>query len=287
MNWDRARFFLAVARLGTLRAASRALGVDQATVGRRVAALEAELSSRLFLRTPAMFLLTDAGEALIRSAEAMERAALDMTLRAAGRDEELAGTVRIATTESLASQFVLPAVARLRALHPGILVTCMTSSRIANMNRREADLAIRTVRPDSPDLITRRLGQFERGLYASRQYIKSRGTPEEGRAFAGHDLVVYQRAIEPLMWEAMCGEPVANGRIVFQASSTSLLYEAVLAGLGITVLSTFRASSEKRLSRLLLTRSERYDVWLVLHGDLYRTARVQAVIAQIAEQFHP
>jgi DNA-binding transcriptional LysR family regulator len=285
MNWDNARFFLTVARAGTLRGAARALGVDQATVGRRVTALEAELGARLFLRTPTMFVLTDAGEALAPSAEAMERAAHVIEHRIAGLDKQLAGRIRITTTESLGARFVMPALVRLRRLHPGIDIVCTTSSQIANLTRREADLAIRTTRPNSPDLITRRLGQFERGLYASRDYLSRRGEPRKGEAFAGHDLIVYQRPIDPLMWKVMCGEPIARGRIVFQASSTNLLSDAALAGLGITVLSVYRARPETQLVRVMPQCCDRYDVWMVAHSDLYKTARVQALIALLVDEF--
>ena len=102
MNWDHARFFLAVARAGTLRSAARRLNVDQATVGRRLAALEEELGARLFLRTPSLYVLTPAGEALVESAEVIERSIAQMERRVLGLDERLTGSVRIATTDSFA-----------------------------------------------------------------------------------------------------------------------------------------------------------------------------------------
>ncbi|WP_429363035.1 LysR family transcriptional regulator, partial [Paraburkholderia sp. GAS32] len=164
MNWDNARFFLAVARTGTLRGAAAQLDVDQATVGRRIAALEETLSTTLFLRTPALFVLTPAGEALLGAAETMEQAALSIERRIAGLDDQLAGTIRVATTDSLGKQFVVPAIARLRRAHPGIEIVCVTSAQIANLTRREADVAIRTLRPDAPDLIARKLAQLEVGI---------------------------------------------------------------------------------------------------------------------------
>jgi len=142
--------------------------------------------------------------------------------------------------------------------HAGIDVVCVTSSEIANLTRREADLAIRTLRPESPDLIVRRLGHLETGIYASRGYLAERGEPLPGSAFEGHDLVMYQQPIVPTMWEALCGEPTSRGRVMFQTSSTMMLVEATLAGLG---------------------------VWLVAHADLYKTARVQAVIEAVVDEF--
>lgn len=285
MNWDNTRFFLALARTGTLRGAAAQLNVDQATVGRRIAALEDELSARLFLRTPALYVLTTAGEALLEPAETMERASLTIERRVMGLDEQLAGSVRIATTDSLGKRFVIPAIASLRRRHAGIDVVCVTSAEIANLTRREADLAIRTLRPESPDLIVRLLGHLETGIYASRRYLAERGEPVVGSAFEGHDLVMYQQPVVPTMWDALCGEPTSRGRVMFQTSSTMMLVEAALAGLGIAELPCFRAEAEPELVRLMPRRCNHFDVWLVAHADLYKTARVQAVIEAVVDEF--
>ncbi|PCE23500.1 LysR family transcriptional regulator [Paraburkholderia acidicola] len=285
MNWDNARYFLAVARAGTLRGAAARLSVDQATVGRRIAALEEALAAKLFLRTPTLYVLTPAGEALQGPAESMEQAALQIERRVAGLDDQLSGTIRVATTDSLAKRFVIPAIARVRKEHPGIDIVCLTSPAIANLTRREADLAIRTLRPDAPDLIARRLAQLEAGVYASRAYIAARGEPREGEAFEGHDLVMYQQPVVPSMWDALCGEPTTRGRVVFQTSSTMMLFEAACAGLGVTELPCFRADLEPELVRVMPQRVDRFDAWLVAHADLYKTARMQALIAAVTDEF--
>ncbi|MCU9954349.1 MULTISPECIES: LysR family transcriptional regulator [Burkholderia] len=285
MNWDNARFFLALARTGTLRAAAAQLNVDQATVGRRIGALEDELSARLFLRTPALYVLTTAGEALLEPAETMERASLTIERRVMGLDDQLSGSVRIATTDSLGKRFVIPAIARLRHRHAGIDVACVTSTEIANLTRREADLAIRTLRPESPDLIVRRLAHLESGIYASRGYLAERGEPTPGHAFEGHDLVMYQQPVMPTMWDALCGEPTSRGRVMFQTSSTMMLVEATLAGLGVAELPCFRADLEPQLVRVMPRRCNHFDVWLVAHADLYKTARIQAVIEAVVDEF--
>ncbi|PMS23630.1 LysR family transcriptional regulator [Trinickia dabaoshanensis] len=284
-NWDNARFFLAVARTGTLRGAASRLGVDQATVGRRIAALEEALSARLFLRTPTMYVLTSAGEAMIAPAEAIEQAVHQIERRIVGMDEQLSGTIRVATTDSLGKRFVVPAIAKLRAAHPGIDVVCVTSAGLANLTRREADVAIRTLRPESPDLIVRRLAQLESGVYASRAYLAARGEPREGSAFEGHDLLMYQRTLVPSMWESLCGEPIHRGCVAFQTSSTMMLFEAAIAGLGVTELPCFRADEEPELVRVMRGRVDRFDVWLVAHADLYKTARIQAFIDVVAHAF--
>jgi len=285
VNWDNARIFLAVARTGTLRGAAQRLGVDQATVGRRIAALEAELSAKLFLRTSTALVLTTAGEALLGPAEAMEQAAHTIERRIAGTDEQLAGTIRVATTDTLAAAFVLPAIAQLRQKHPGIDIVCLVSKSIANLTKREADVAVRTLRPDAPDLIARRIAQLETGIYASRAYVAARGMPEEGSAFAGHDLVLYPRNETPWFWEELCGEPISRGRVVLQTGSAMAIFEAVAAGIGMTELVCCRADPHPQLVRVMPSRRRFQDVWLVTHADLHKTARVRALMDCIVAAF--
>ncbi|MCC4595802.1 LysR family transcriptional regulator [Xanthomonas campestris pv. phormiicola] len=285
MNWDNARFFLAIARAGTLRGAARQLRVDQATVGRRLAALEEELGARLFLRTPSLYVLTPAGEALVEPVEAVERSVAQMERRVMGLDERLTGSVRVATTDSLGKRFVLAAIARMRGQHPGIEVACLTSQDVANLTRREADIAIRTVRPDAPDLIVRRLATLQTGIYASRAYLAVRGTPAPGSGLAGHDLVAYHQPVAPTAPATLCGEPAGSGRVVLRASSSVALVDATVAGIGIAELPCYRADTEPELMRLMPDRHADFDVWLVAHADLYKTARIQALIEALVEQF--
>lgn len=285
INWDNARFFLAIARSGTLRSSARYLKVDQATVGRRLATLEDELGARLFLRTPSLYVLTPAGEALIEPAEAIERCIARIERRVMGLDERLVGSVRVATTDSLGKHFVIPAIARLRTEHPGIDVVCLTSQGLVNLTRREADVAIRTLRPESPDLIVRHLSSFQTGIYASGAYLAARGTPAPGGGFEGHDLVVYQHAVAPTMPSALCGESATRGKVMFQASSTVVLADATAAGLGVAELPCYLADLEPDLVRIMPHCASSFDVWLVAHADLYKTARVQALIGALVTQF--
>ncbi|OAD15076.1 LysR family transcriptional regulator [Achromobacter insolitus] len=285
MDWDNARIFLAIYRVGTLRGAAALLQIDQATAGRRLAALESSLDARLFLRTPGGYVPTAAGELAFAAAERMEQAADQLQRQMQGLDHRLSGGVRVATSETVASYYVMEAVRRVHAHHPDIRVTLSTAIQLSNLTRREADLAIRNIRPDNPDLIYRHLARKEVGLYASRTYLEAHGEPRLGTAFAGHALVTYQQAVLPGWSDTFCGEPTGNGRIGVELNSGMMIIEAVVAGLGIGQVPIHMAPLYPELVRIWPTRSEPYDLWLVMHGDLNRTARVRAVADAIVEVF--
>jgi DNA-binding transcriptional LysR family regulator len=285
MDWDNARIFLAVQRAGTLRAAAAQLQVDQATVGRRLQALEKSLDARLFLRTPDGYVPTRAGELALPAAEAMERAADQLQRLTQGTDERVSGSVRVATSDTIARGYLMAAIQQVRAAHPDLRVVLSTSTHLTNLTRREADIAVRTVRPDSPDLISRRLARRELGLYASKAYLKAHGEPRRGNAFDGHDVVIYQRGMLLTRGDTLCGEPFSNARVGMEVNSGMMMAEAIGRGLGVGELPVHLAGQDTRLRRFWSDRSDFYDVWLVLHGDLHRTARVRAVADAIVDAF--
>ncbi|PTT27134.1 LysR family transcriptional regulator [Pseudomonas sp. HMWF021] len=286
MNWDDARVFLAVCRESTLRGAARVLGVDQATVGRRVTALEKSLNATLFLRTSDGYAVTALGEAALQAVEKMEHSALELERRIQGLDDRLTGTVRVSTTDSLAIDFLIPAIARLHEQHPDVRVQLDASTQMLSLAKREADIAVRNARPDNPDLIARRLARWPVGLFASQAYIDARGVPEQGSAFEGHDLVVYQPYLQGNKEVTLVGEPISRGRIVASLGSSLLLRRSIAAGLGVGEM-TVPMGERDGLVRLWPERSrpQTYEVWLVTHADLRHTARVRAVIEQIVEAF--
>ncbi|WP_330214053.1 LysR family transcriptional regulator [Pseudomonas sp. Z18(2022)] len=286
MNWDDARVFLAVCRESTLRGAARVLGVDQATVGRRVNALEKSLNATLFLRTSEGYALTAVGEAALQSVERMERSALDLERQVQGLDDRLTGTVRVTTTDSLAIDFLIPAIARLHDAHPDVRVQMDASTQFLNLAKREADIAVRNTRPDNPDLIARRIARWPVGLFASQVYIDRYGAPEPGSLFEGHDLVVYQPHLQSQKDLTLVSEPLGRGRIVAALSSSLLVRRSIAAGLGIGEIPLI-CGERDGLVRLWpeRTRPLPYDVWLVTHADLRHTARVRVVIDEIVAGF--
>ncbi|MEX5582269.1 LysR family transcriptional regulator [Pseudomonas lurida] len=286
MNWDDARVFLAVCRESTLRGAARVLGVDQATVGRRINALEKSLNATLFLRTREGYALTAVGEAALLSVANMERSALDLQRQVQGLDDRLTGTVRVTTTDSLAIDFLIPAIARLHDKHPDVRVQLDASTQILSLAKREADIAVRNTRPDNPDLIARRIARWPVGLFASQGYIDRHGAPEPGSLFEGHDLVAYQPYLQGQKDLTLVSEPLGRGRIVATLSSSLLVRRSIAAGIGIGEIPVHTGEMDG-LVRLWPQRARPlpYDVWLVTHADLRHTARVRAVIDEIVAAF--
>ncbi|WP_131107078.1 LysR family transcriptional regulator [Pseudomonas sp. Sample_10] len=286
MNWDDARVFLAVCRESTLRGAARVLGVDQATVGRRIAALEKSLSATLFLRTSEGYALTAVGEAAMRAVEKMEHSAHELERRIQGLDDRLTGTVRVTTTDSMAIDLLIPAIARLHRQHPDVRVQLDASTQILSLAKREADIAVRNTRPENPDLIARRLARWPIGLFASQDYVDAHGIPQPGSAFEGHDLVIYQPYLQGDKDVTLVGEPIGRGRIVSSLSSSLLVRRSIAAGIGIGEVPVYMGERDG-LVRLWPERTKPvpYDIWLVTHADLRHTARVRVVIDEIVAGF--
>jgi DNA-binding transcriptional LysR family regulator len=284
MDWDNVRFFLAVYRQHSLRAAARHLGVDQATVGRRLSAFEHRLGAKLFARTPGGYLPTLAAETLLAGAERIEVETLAMARSAQGLDQRLTGQVRVATGDGIGSGFVIPAMAKVHALHPDIRIILLTARSFADINRDEADIAVRTLRPTAPGLITRKIGSLSARLYASPEYLNRRGRPRKGRAFKGHDLIMpFPLPAPPIV---LCGEAISEGRVVMEGNSMLSRAQAAACGIGIALLLDDIVASEKRLKPIWPERAEFFDIWLVVHADVQRSARVRVVVDAIADTFH-
>lgn len=284
-QWDDVRFFLAVARTGSLSGAARALGFGHVTVGRRIALLEKRLGVTLLNRTPDGFATTSAGETILRQCVAMENAALDLERIAAGRDSLVTGSVRVTTTEALAYHVIGPAVAALRQAHPELQVDLTVGVRSLDIARRDADLAVRFARPATSDLVCRKLGEVGFSLYASRRYLTKSGIPPRGRGLAGHDLITFTGAPAATSPFFM-GESLEGARIALRCDSPFVQREAAANDVGIAELACLLGDASSELVRVWPDEAPaRRSAWLIMHQDMRRSARIRAVSTVIGDAF--
>jgi len=283
--WDDVRFFLTVARAGSLSGAARVLGVGHVTVGRRVAFLEKRLGVKLLNRTPEGFSISPAGQAVFGQCAAMESAALDVERIAAGRDSLAAGSVRLTTTEALAHQIAAPAIAVLRRTYPALQVDLMVGVRTLDIGRRDADLAVRFARPTAPGLVCRKLGEVGFSLYASRRYLAKCRTPKRGAGLAGHDLITFTGAPAATSPFFM-GEALEGARVAVRCDNPLIQRRTAAEGAGIAELACFLGDECADLVRIWPDEPPALrTAWLVVHQDLRRSARIRAVTSAIVDAF--
>lgn len=282
-SWDDFQVLLAIHRERTLSGAARALGVDQSTMSRRLRALEAAAGARLFDRTPEGYFLTVAGEAVLPSVQEIEERALAVERKLVGHDARIEGSVRLATSESLAVWFLVPRLDQLRARHPGLSLELVTGNQPVNLARREAEISLRLSKPFEPNLIARRLGEAAWAVYAARKYVEQRGMPRLGRALADHDVVGMSEELAGTVGARWLRAQAGKARVVLSANSLLAQATAVQAGLGVSPLPCVfgdRASELCRIGRGLIGH---HEVWLVVHPDVRASARVRAVMSYVTE----
>ena len=277
MDWDDVRVFLAVARHGSLRAAGRALGLSQPTVGRRLTSFEATFGGpTLFDRLPEGLRLNAAGEALIAVAEELESAALALERRRAAASPALSGTVRVSVGEWAASFLTRYLAGTSDAGFPsGITLELVETQQTANLARREADLALRHHPPESGDLYITKAGVFACAVYR-RSGAKSAAwvTYTEEQAHYPTARWVQERLRE------------TGGAVALRASSMAMQCAAIRTGAGRGVLPCFIGDAETLLERITPPLPEiAAEYWIIVHRDLRRAACVRAVIDWIHHLF--
>ena len=283
MDWDDLRYFLKVAETGGLSAAGRFLRVNASTVGRDVEVLEEALGRRLFVRTQRGYGLTEAGEELLRLSRRMEAEFVGLQNAFSVHAEEPAGIVSVATTEPIAAGFLVPSLPALRARYPRVEVEITAGPETVNLSRRDADIALRVVRPQHGNVRTRRLGELGFALYASREYVEARGEPQLGNGFAGHDLVEWPadyHAIPQIPWLRRIAY---RANISVRSTSHTARLTAALAGLGIVLLACSAAETAPTLVRLVVDEEPpTQPLWLGVHAELAHREPIRAVLDYLA-----
>lgn len=282
MNWDDVRVFLAVARSGQILGAAKSLGLNHATVARRLSSLEEALGSKLFTRKTVGTELSSEGERFLVHAERMESAML-AAAESAGADSSIDGTVRVGAPDGFGVAFLAPRLGELTERHPGLRIELVPVPRAFSLSRREADIAVTLERPREGRLVARKLTDYRLGLFASRAYLVANGTPETLEELRGHRLVGY---VEDLLYAPALdytAEFLKGWRSTLAISSAMGQTEAVRAGAGVGILHTFMAGRDPNLVPILATHMLHRSYWTVVHQDLRTIRRVALVGEFLAE----
>lgn len=284
-DWNQARAFLATAEAGSLSAAARALGQTQPTMSRQVAALEEALGVTLFERVGRSLSLTKAGLELLEHVRTMDEAANRVALSASGQSQAVEGHVSITATDLLSTHTLPPILAELRRLAPGIEVEVVAANDLRDLRRREADIAVRHVRPEQPDLIAKRVSETTAHFYAASSYLKAHGEPRCLADLADADFVGPDHPERFIAFLKDQGVPITRRNFKLTANSGTVVLELARLGLGITVLPSDSAALAPELEQILPEfPAIPVPIWLVTHRELHTSRRIRVVFDLLAER---
>ncbi len=284
-DWSLIRSFLAVLDHGSLLAAARALHASQPTLGRHITELESQVGKLLFERTGRGLQPTPAALLLAEPARAMETAALQMERQWAGAETRVTGSVRISASTPVAYHLLPPILAAMRQSLPDVHIELVVSNAVSNLLRREADIALRMVAPDQSTLVAKRIGKVSIGSYASRDYLKRRGTPREPQDLLQHELIGLDSSDEILRGFAAFGAPATREHFALRTDDLTAGWQAVRAGLGVGFVADYVARSDPQVVPLLTSlKLPTLPMWLVVHREIRTNKRIRTVYDFLADQ---
>ena len=272
IDWDDIRYFLATARGGSVRAAAERLGVNHATVLRRVAQLEERLGARLFDRLPSGYRMTGAGEEVLGLAEQMQASSNQLEARVLGRDQGVRGLLRVTMAPMIATHLLMPDLAEFARLHPDVEVSILSLDEPVNLTNREADVAIRVVYDRNtlpPNLHGLKGPQLFGGVYMSRELLAAwrAGEVERIRWIVKDNIGLPDWAH---------GGDVPAAEVPFRMTNADAQIVAVRQGLGMATLPCFVGDADPLLARVPGTRLRMHGtLWLLTQGETRKTKRVR------------
>jgi DNA-binding transcriptional LysR family regulator len=283
-GWELYRSFLAVMREGSLSGAARSLGMTQPSLGRHMRELEDALGVPLFARSPQGLAPTDLAHDLVPHAQAMASASASLRRAASTRQDAIAGDVRITASVVIAVEVLPPILAALRQRHPGIVIELSPSNQAEDLLRRDADIAIRMLRPTQAALVARQVGNISLGLFAHKHYLAANGRPRRIADLAEHALIGFDHETAYIRSMRPAGLPYARENFALRTDNDLAQLAAIRAGYGIGICQAGIARRDPMLVRLFADSFALHlDTWVVMHEDLRRSAHVRAVFDHLAE----
>ena len=277
-DWSLVQSFLAALDHGSLLGAARSVGASQPTLGRHIAELESQLGVVLFERTGRGLVPTATALRLAESARAMEAGAHQLARKVSGAEEGVTGTVRITASQPVACVLLPPVLARMRQALPEVQVELVSSNEVTNLLRREADIALRMVRPGQASLVARRIGRVTLSVCAHRDYLRRKGMPRQPADLLQHELVGNDRYEDIPRGFAAMGYPVERQHFALRTDDLMAYWQAVRAGLGIGFVADYLLRTDPDVVALLpeLPLPE-LPIWLTVHREIRTSRKIRAV----------
>jgi DNA-binding transcriptional LysR family regulator len=284
MDWDLCKTFTAVAEKGSLAGAARQLRSSHPTVGRKIAALERQLGTRLFARSDQGLSLTAQGRRFREHVDAMATAALRAEAAVSARGHQARGIVKLSIGATLAAHWLMPRMKKFLGEHDHLQIEIITHPFPASVRRREADVVLRPVDAGEENLVGRRIGRLGTGFYCSRDYAAGRKLPERPDEWKGHSIIGFADRASNADLARWSDNITRQGNVVMRCSSQGDMLGAVRAGLGISALSCFVADAHPDLVRVAPQKLISVaDLWLLAHPDLVDLPAVRAVTGFVTD----
>jgi DNA-binding transcriptional LysR family regulator len=282
-NWEWYRSFISVLETGSLSAAGRAMGMTQPTVGRHIDSLEAALQLKLFTRSFDGFAPTEAALELKPYAIGLASTAAALRRAASSHGEGVRGTVRLTASEVVGVEVLPPILTALRRQHPALVVELVLSNQVDDLLRREADIAVRMVRPTQDALVAQRVGDVGLGLHAHRQYLAEHGTPRTMAQLARHTLIGFDTESAFIRQMQKRYPVLTRAALAFRTDSDLANLAALRAGYGIGICQVALGKSDPSLVRVLRKDfAPVLETWIAMHEDLRDSARCAVTFAALA-----
>lgn len=284
LDWNQLKAFLETAETGSLSAAARKLGLTQPTLSRQVAAIEQRMGVTLFERVGKAMALTSTGLDLLEHARAMGAAAEAMGLAASGRSQAVGGVVSVSASDAVAAILLPPLLRQLREQEPGIAVEVIPTNVQSDLLRREADIAIRHVKPEQPELIARLIREATAHFYASEDWVKVHGHPRSAKDAAHLPFVGSDRSGRYLGYLRRHGLPLNEANFSCYADHTVAHWALVQQGMGIGAMMEEIALATPSMVRVLDdVPPVQFPIWLVTHRELRTSRRIRVVFEALAQ----
>jgi DNA-binding transcriptional LysR family regulator len=286
-DWNRARAFLVTAEEGSLAAAARSMGMTQPTLGRQVAALESEIGFDLFTRRGRGLELTPNGIKLLEHVRLMGDAANQFSLSASGKSDAIEGDVSITASELLSTFMLPPMIKALRELEPGIEIEIYSTNEQRDLNRREADIAIRSVRPTQPELIAKRLCSVRGHLYAAKSYLQQLGNPPSIAELNKANFIDTEKPGRLMTLLNSQGFSLTRQNFPVISNSHIVQWELVKQGMAISATVEEIGDNEPLVERVVISNLPliTIELWLVTHNELRTNPRIRRVFDFMVSEF--